>query len=188
MSRPILQTLATFVIASFSLADCQREKAPATSETATVSSPSVDPAAELSRAHDGDARTQLHVGLLYLRGKGVPQDYREARFWIEKAAQQGLVDAQTRQETLYRDGTGSVHDPELARQWLEKAAGQGHAEAQIRLARLLLADNLHTENIAIARQWLEKAAIQGMDEARNVLSGFSADGKNAIADFGKIRS
>lgn len=150
MSRPILQTLAAFVIAAFSLAGCQREKAPATPETATVSSPSVDPAAELSRAHDGDARAQLRVGLLYLRGEGVPQDYREARFWIEKAARQGLADAQTRLGTLYRDGTGSAPDPELARQWLEKAAGQGHAEAQIRLARLLLADSLHAENIAIA--------------------------------------
>ena len=113
MFRPILQTLAAFVIAAFSLAGCQREKAPATPEAATVSSPSVDPAAELSRAHDGDARAQLHVGLLYLRGEGVPQDYREARFWIEKAARQGLADAQTRLGTLYRDGTGSAPDTTL---------------------------------------------------------------------------
>ena len=37
-------------------------------------------------AEQGDAQAQLHLGLLYATGDGVPQDYAKARQWYEKAA------------------------------------------------------------------------------------------------------
>ena len=46
-------------------------------------------------AEQGDAAAQLSIGLLYIDGLGVPQDYAIARQWYEKAAAQGNANAQT---------------------------------------------------------------------------------------------
>ena len=168
-----------------SLAGCQREQATSPDKTTAAARP-VDPAAELARAHNGDARAQFNVGMLYLKGEGVPQDYKEARFWIEKAARRGLADAQASLGALYRDGLGTSADLAQAMQWFEKAAQQGNADAQVSMARLLLNENFSRENMDKAKQWLEMASSQGTEEATRLLSCFSGDGKHA--DLGKIRT
>jgi TPR repeat protein len=40
-------------------------------------------------AVQGDAYAQLNIGLLYEYGRGVKQDYSQARAWYQKAADQG---------------------------------------------------------------------------------------------------
>ena len=180
----LLATSLLVISAMASLAGCQREQATSPDKTAAVR-PS-DPATELARAHNGDARAQFNVGLLYLNGEGVPQDYKEARFWIEKAARRGLADAQTSLGALYRDGLGTSADLTQAMQWFEKAAQQGNADAQISMARLLLNENLSRENMDKARQWLEMASSQGTEEATRLLSCFSGDGHPT--DLGNIRT
>ena len=40
-------------------------------------------------AEQGDAEAQLRLGIMYSKGKGVPQDYKEAAKWFRKAADQG---------------------------------------------------------------------------------------------------
>ena len=166
-----------------SLSGCQREQTAQPDKTAARP---LDPAAELDRAQNGDARAQFNVGMLYLKGEGVPQDYKEARFWFEKAARHGLADAQTSLATLYRDGLGTSADLAQAMQWFEKAAQQGNADAQIGMARLLLNENLSRENMDKARQWLEMASSQGTEEATRLLSCFSGDGHPT--DLGNIRT
>src|ERR1035438_5254339 len=37
---------------------------------------------------------QVHLGLMYYQGQGVPQDYKEAMRWYRLAADQGDADAQ----------------------------------------------------------------------------------------------
>jgi TPR repeat protein len=44
-------------------------------------------------ARKGYARAQFKLGLIYVRGNGVPQDYGEALRWYRKAAEQGNEDA-----------------------------------------------------------------------------------------------
>jgi hypothetical protein len=41
------------------------------------------------KADQGDAEAQFDLGLAYILGWGVPQDYVRARQWFEKAAGQG---------------------------------------------------------------------------------------------------
>jgi len=45
-------------------------------------------------ARKGYARAQFKLGLIYVKGNGVPQDYREALKWYRKAADQGNAAAQ----------------------------------------------------------------------------------------------
>ena len=42
----------------------------------------------LSKARQGDARAQTHLGLLYATGKGMKLDYAEALKWFLRAANQ----------------------------------------------------------------------------------------------------
>lgn len=41
------------------------------------------------KAIGGDAHSQNKLGLMYIRGQGITQDYRQAIVWIAKAANQG---------------------------------------------------------------------------------------------------
>jgi TPR repeat protein len=42
-------------------------------------------------AKQGHAEAQYRLGVAYVYGKGVPQDYAEAVRWYRKAADQGLA-------------------------------------------------------------------------------------------------
>jgi len=53
-----------------------------------------------TRAYKGDAIAQRQVGLMYWLGKGVEKDLGKAKYWLEKAAQQGDELAQKRLKLL----------------------------------------------------------------------------------------
>ena len=57
----------------------------------------------------------------YDEGEGVPQDYAEARRWLEKAALQGHAKAQCNLGILYYKGQGVRQNYAEAHRWLEKA-------------------------------------------------------------------
>jgi len=69
-------------------------------------------ALRLSRqlANEGSAAAQFNLGVLYERGKGVPQDYSEAFKWYKKAADQGNASAQHTLGVLYDEGQGVTQD------------------------------------------------------------------------------
>ncbi len=73
---------------------------------------------------------------MLFRGDGVERDVDEAVRWYEKAAEQGMPEAQTALGDLHAVGVGLPADPEAAASWYEKAASQGHEAAQAKLANL----------------------------------------------------
>src|ERR1700694_2858255 len=52
----------------------------------------------------GDARSQYQIGLAYMAGSSVPQDYPRAAKYCEEAAAQGLADAAFALGYLYEHG------------------------------------------------------------------------------------
>src|SRR6188768_1068901 len=62
------------------------------------------------KAEQGDATAQYNLGVMYDTGKGVPQDYPEARKWFLKAAEQGHSDAQYNLGVMYDTGKGVPQD------------------------------------------------------------------------------
>jgi uncharacterized protein len=73
---------------------------------------------------------------MLFKGDGVDQDVEQALRWYEKAAEQGLPEAQTALGDLFVAGQGVSADRETARAWYEKAAGQGYGPAAAKLAAL----------------------------------------------------
>jgi TPR repeat protein len=81
-------------------------------------------------AEQGDAVAEYSVGLMYLRGHGVPQDDSEAIKWYRRAAGRGLASAQNNLGLMYEKGRGVPQDDATARKWYRKAAEQGYAHAR----------------------------------------------------------
>ena len=153
-------------------------------------SPPIDISAEdLKRLHtqaaQGDATAQYNLGVLYLKGHGVPQDYAKARQWWEKAAAQGDATAQTTLGILYDNGLGVPQDHAKARQWYEKAAAQGEAKAQSLLGFQYQTGLGVPQDYAKARQWWEKAAAQGDAVAQSWLGFQYERGLDVPQDYAK---
>lgn len=85
------------------------------------------PDAIRQQAEQGAALAQAKLAALYILGRdGVEKDESQAAIWMEKAANQGLVDAQVVMAAMYDRGMGVVADRDKSTQWYEKAAAKGH--------------------------------------------------------------
>ena len=59
---------------------------------------------------DGDAKAQYFLGLIYYKGKGVPQDHKTAIKWYTLSAEQGYAEAQFNLGLMYVLGEGVIED------------------------------------------------------------------------------
>ncbi|WP_274571958.1 tetratricopeptide repeat protein [Neisseria leonii] len=84
----------------------------------------------LPKAGQGDAVAQYLIGVKYMTGDGVPQDYGQALTWFRKAAEQGAAIAQITIGAMYFSGEGVPQDFGQARFWLQKAAQNKNQEAR----------------------------------------------------------
>jgi tetratricopeptide (TPR) repeat protein len=93
------------------------------------------------RAADGGAAyAKYQLGWLYLYGRGVPRDHRQAARWLGEAAEAGVAEARAALGALYWEGSGVAQDRERAAQLWRTAAAQGDAYARESLARNGLAE------------------------------------------------
>ena len=58
-------------------------------------------------ATNGDAFAEYLLGLMYVKGEGVPQDFKQGEYWWFLAAEQGHAQAQYNLGAMYADGLGS---------------------------------------------------------------------------------
>ena len=76
-------------------------------------------------AEQGDVDFQYALGVMYSKGRGVPQDYTEAAKWFRLVAKRGDADSQYSLGVLYWQGEGVPQDYAEAAMWYRKAAKQG---------------------------------------------------------------
>jgi hypothetical protein len=88
-------------------------------------------------AKQGHAKAQTNLGLMYDKGKGFAQDYKEAVKWYRLAAEQGNAQARTNLGVMYVKGQGVPKDNKEAVKWTRLAAEQGDAQAQTNLGVML---------------------------------------------------
>lgn len=87
-------------------------------------------------AEQGDAQAQAQLASMYLLGwQGFEQNNELAAQWMQKAAEQGIVEAQVVMGALYDRGLGVPGNPDTATRWYEKAAAQGHGTSLAILGR-----------------------------------------------------
>lgn len=90
-------------------------------------------------AEHGYDRAQFSLGLYYLTGNGVPQDFDESLKWYRLSASQGNASAQFGIGRAYAKGTyGGPPDYSEAFKWYQLAADKGIWKAQSDLATMYL--------------------------------------------------
>jgi TPR repeat protein/class 3 adenylate cyclase len=133
----------------------------------------------------GDATAQAHLGFMYFRGFGVPQDYTQALQWFRKAAEQNNPAAEDGLGTIYAHGIGVPQDYGQALAWYRKAAAQDNADAQDSLGLM----NLHGTGLPAddvrALQWFRRSANQGYAQAETNLGSMYQRGLGVPRDYDK---
>lgn len=135
-------------------------------------------------ASTGIATAQNELGVRYLVGRGVAQDYGEAAFWLRKAAAQDMTNAQYNLGVLYESGRGVEPDPTEALIWFHSAAENGHGRAQMAVAAAYAAGRGIARNPDEALKWLRRAAESNVAEAQfslgNILSTSPASQESLV--------
>jgi len=131
-------------------------------------------------AEGGLAIAQHNLGVLYFSGEGVPQDYRQAFEWTQRAAQQGYVRAMVNLGVLYYNHLG-VQPPwmsvwplslinrssnyEQAARWYREAAAYDDGEAQYYLATMYRQGTGVSQDLAHAYMWARLAQDNEVPQA-----------------------
>jgi TPR repeat protein len=114
----------------------------------------------------GNAYDQLNLGAAYDNGIGVERDIDQALHWYQKAAEQGVAEAQFNLAHLLVTEEMSAS---VAAEWMRKAADQGMVDAEY-LMGVIYAEGIGVEpDRSEARRWLEKAIAKGHEEAQRFL-------------------
>lgn len=118
-----------------------------------------------TKALEGDAESQIRLGVSYLGGRGVARDAEAAFRWFNKAADQGNATAEAHVGICYATGAGvTANGPEAIR-WLTRSAEKGDPVGQSNLGQCYLLGIATEVNQPEAIRWLTKAAEQGDADA-----------------------
>lgn len=120
----------------------------------------------------GHVSAQYILGILYSKDNkewGIKKNMQECAKWWEKAANQGMPEAQTRLGLCYNNGDGVPKNLQKAVYWYQKAAAQEFPEAQCLLASCYYDGVVVPKNEQKALELFRKAAAQGQEEAKDFL-------------------
>ena len=124
-------------------------------------------------AEGGDASAQYRLGLLYGEGKGIPQDFLQAKEWVEMAAMQGHAGAQLYLGTLYLEGNGAPQSGQMALVWFGRSAEQDNGLACAKLGGMYARGRGVLQDFILAHMWYNLGAARGewqAAEARDALA------------------
>ncbi len=124
-------------------------------------------------AEEGNVIAQNRLGLFYKVGKGVPQNYGQAKRWFEEAAKQGHAESQIDLGTLYLQGDAPPRSPQMALFWFSRAAEQGVVPAFAKLGQMYQEAQGVPQDFVQAYMWFHLAATNGeapSAEKRHILA------------------
>ena len=109
-------------------------------------------------AENGDADAQYNLGIMYRKGEGVPQDYKEAVRLYRLAAEQGLADAQNNLANRYYYGEGVNKDIVYAHMWKNISASNGYepAKEELKIIEKKMTSSHISEAQRLARECVKK--------------------------------
>lgn len=143
----------------------------------------------LPRANEGDAAAQALLAEIYARGLGVARDVETAAYWYEKAAEQGVPEAQFQYALLLlKKSPKESSEYKAAIELMKSAADGGNGEAQFNYAQLLLAQRPGSAGQISAFEYFKAAAENDVADAQYALSQYYLAGTgNATVDVDKAR-
>lgn len=115
-----------------------------------------------TQAAQGNADAQYRLGDLYNSGDLVPQDYKKAAHWFEKAAAQGHVGAQNDLGVLYEAGNGVPREYLRAYMWisLSEARSTGNSKKYAAINLGFLTHRLTPAQIAEGKRLAQQCQAQ----------------------------
>jgi uncharacterized protein len=123
----------------------------------------------------GHTRAQINLGILYMRGLGVPRDLVNARAWLEKAAASGDPQAlYTLGRAMDESSEQIAPDPLRAADLYRRAAEKGHVLAGLRYGLALSEGVGIKRDVVQAQKWLTQARDAGVPEAALALGDMAA--------------
>lgn len=139
----------------------------------------------LVAAQQGDLESQRYVGNRIRLGSGIKKDVKLGLEWITKAANSGLIEAQTNLGHLYRNGEGKdiPKNLALALYWYMEAAKQGDKNAQLTVGYMYGTGEGVTRNYFEAVNWYRKAADQGDATAQYNLGYYYDSGRGVAQNY-----
>src|ERR1700761_190325 len=112
-------------------------------------------------AIQGNPVAQNNLGIMYLDGKGVPQNTSEAVRYLSLSAAAGSSLGQNNLGGLYRDGKGVPRDYVKAAQWFSASASQGNSAGMYNLGLMYEMGQGMKDEPFHAYMWYALAAEQG---------------------------
>ncbi|MGI9316473.1 MAG: SH3 domain-containing protein [bacterium] len=119
-------------------------------------------------AYQGNVASQFNLGVISMQRGDDPIAVKEARFWFERAAEEGDVGAQYNLGMLLLNGESS-DSLRAAVSWLERAAEGGASMAQVNLGILSIWWPDFPVGKELGRRWLALAAEEGNVAATRAL-------------------
>ncbi len=157
------------VAAVIGLAACGERTVEAAKQTGPAS-PEQELAARLqAEAARGDAAAQVNLGVMHVRGEGVPRNIAKAVDLFRRAAAQGNAAAQVNLGLMYANGEGVPRNINRAQELLQQAAAQGNADAEVNLGLMHVRGELGPKDLTKAHDLFHRAAVQGQPLAQNNL-------------------
>lgn len=125
-------------------------------------------------AEAGYPKAQLRLGDIYNgQGDHLPKNPAKARFWTQKAADNGLPNAMYNLGLYFYDGYGGPQDRTAAARWFRGAAERGLRDGQYNLALMYdEGDGVRRDPIE-AYKWMSLAARSGDEEAKGLVEEFA---------------
>lgn len=130
----------------------------------------------------GDADAQFNLGQAYRLGRGVTINLSQAKSWLEKAALQNHVDAETTLGLLlFQNG-----DQAAGLKWLKLAAQAGESRAMLVYGTALFNGDSVTQDPVQGYAYVYRANAQGLAAAKEILGQLdkllnAADRRKALA-------
>ncbi|KAK2593201.1 ERAD-associated protein [Conoideocrella luteorostrata] len=115
------------------------------------------------------AKAAGFIGRMYLRGDGLPQNFKQAKVWFERGIKLRDAQSQYGMGLILLNGYGGKEDIRRTSELLQLAAAADYAPAQVEIGRLYL-DQGDTEDLRIANNFFELAARYGNIEAHYYLA------------------
>ena len=132
----------------------------------------------IKKAEEGDANSQVLLGLTYLNGDDeIPANEKEAFKWFNTAAAQNSLG------NCYYNRQGVRQDYNEAFRWYKAAAEQGFAPAQCNLAVCYYNGRGVKQDYNEAFRWFKAAAEQGHAKAQYNLGVCYSNGLGVIQDY-----
>ncbi len=125
----------------------------------------------ISLANTSDDKiAQYYLGVMYMKGQGVEQDYEQAGEWFRRASEQGLAVAMYKLADLYTRGNGVPKDLEFAYVWYSVGAVHKHEKSMNMIEKAK--SNLSSEELTSANQliaeYVEKYGPKDEHEGKTI--------------------